>query len=121
MAISEEFREYILERLECFGPVVARKMFGSLEFYLSGVHFALASRNVLYFKVDDSNRPDYKAAGMEPFKPFGEKSYSMSYYEVPSEILDDDQALREWAFKAYKAAIRVNAAYLIKKNRKKKK
>ena len=120
MAISEEFREYILERLECFGPVVARKMFGGLGLYLSGVHFALVSRNVLYFKVDDSNRVDFEKVGMGPFKPFGEKSYSMSYYEIPPEVLDDNQALREWASRAYEAAKRVGAARLEKKGKKKK-
>jgi len=120
MVISGEFKEYILERLECFGPVVARKMFGGLGLYLNGIHFALVSRNVLYFKVDDSNRLDFEKAGMGQFKPFGEKSYSMSYYEVPPEVLDDNQALKEWASRAYEAAIRVNTAHLKKKRKKKK-
>ena len=95
MVISGEFKEYILERLECFGPVVARKMFGGL-------------------------RLDFEKAGMGQFKPFGEKSYSMSYYEVPPEVLDDNQALKEWASRAYEAAIRVNTAHLKKKRKKKK-
>ena len=119
MAVSEEYREYISERLTCFGPVVAKKMFGGLGFYLDSVFFALASKNVLYFKVDDINRPDYEGSGMGPFKPFDEKSYSMSYYEVPPEVLEDDDTLREWATKAYNAAIRAQATRP-KKERKKK-
>ena len=106
MPVSEEYRNYILERLECVGEVTARKMFGGLGLYLDGVFFALAADNILYFKVDDINLPDYEARGTGPFKPFGENSYSMSYYEVPAEILEDDEALAIWANKAYDAALR---------------
>ena len=119
MAVSEEYQEYVLERLACFGPVVVKKMFGGLGFYLDSVFFALASRNVLYFKVDDINRPDYEEAGMNPFKPYEEKPHSMSYYEVPPDVLEDDDMLRAWAAKAYDAAVRAQAARPKKKRKKK--
>lgn len=104
MAVSEEFQGYIVERLQCIGEVVAKRMFGGLGFYLDGVHFALASNNTLYFKVDDTNRADYEGAGMDAFKPFGEESYSMSYYEVHAEVLENDKTLREWTNNALAAA-----------------
>nr|MBN2278302.1 TfoX/Sxy family protein [candidate division Zixibacteria bacterium] len=106
MGVSEEYREYILERLEVTGRITSRRMFGGLGLYLEGVFFALVSDNVLYFKVDEVNRRDYETAGMAPFSPYGENSYSMSYYEVPEEIIEDDQALAAWSFKAYEAALR---------------
>ncbi len=120
MAVSEEYQEYILERLACFGPVVARKMFGGLGLYLDSVFFALASENVLYFKVDESNRANYEEAGMEPFRPYADKPYSMSYYEVPPDVLEDDDTLREWAAKAFDAAVRGRALRSKKRGKRKK-
>ncbi len=120
MSVSEEYQEYILERLACFGPVVARKMFGGLGLYLDSVFFALASKNVLYFKVDDINRPDYEDAGMDPFKPYDDKPYSMSYFEVPPDVLEDDNMLKEWAAKAFDAAVRAQATNSKKKRKRKK-
>jgi DNA transformation protein len=66
-------------------------MFGGVGLYGKGVFFALIAKDTLYFKVDDSNRPDYEAKGIGPFKPFGERSYVMQYYEVPVDILEDKE------------------------------
>jgi len=119
MAVSEEFQEYILDRLARFGPVVAKKMFGGLGLYLDSLFFALVSKNVLYFKVDDINRPDFEEAGMEPFRPYDDKPYSMGYYEVPPDVLEDDGALISWAQKAFDAAVRGQAKKPKKKRKKK--
>lgn len=64
MAVSAAYRDYVLEQLAGLGPIRARKMFGGVGIYLHGLFFALIADEVLYFKVDDSNRPDYEAAGM---------------------------------------------------------
>ncbi|MFQ5901401.1 MAG: TfoX/Sxy family protein [Thermodesulfobacteriota bacterium] len=65
MPISEEYLEYVLDQLR---PVDFRKMFGGVGLYLDGVFFALIANDILYFKVDESNRQDYEAEGMGPFK-----------------------------------------------------
>jgi len=41
---------------------------------------------------------------MGPFKPFGEKSYAMQYYEVPIDVLEDRERLAKWVKKALSAA-----------------
>ena len=56
--------------------------------------------NTLYFKVDESTKKDYEESGMEAFKPYGEDSYSMGYYTVPEEVMENDQLIREWGGKA---------------------
>jgi DNA transformation protein len=81
-------------------------MFGGAGLYFDGLFFALIADDILYFKVDDSNRPDYEAAGMGPFRPFPDKSTVMRYYEVPIEVLENRDALREWAEKARRVAER---------------
>ena len=104
MAVSEEFREYVIERLQAVIPVYWRSMFGGLGIYSNQVHFALASKNGLYFKVDDENREDYEQAGMNPFRPFGNDSFVMSYYEVPEDILENPEILAVWVEKSLAAA-----------------
>jgi len=84
-------------------------MFGGAGLYLDGVFFGLVADDILFFKVDDTNKPDYVAAGSGPFKPFGTNSYEMSYYEVPGDVLEDPDMLKEWAMKALLVAKRVKA------------
>lgn len=110
MSVSKEYEEYIVERLECFGPVYAKRMFGGLGIYLNDLFFALVANNTLYFKVDDSNLSDYKKAGMSPFRPYDDKPYSMNYFEVPGEIIEDDQSLSKWADKAFQVALAAKAS-----------
>jgi DNA transformation protein len=63
----------------------------------------------LYFKVDDSNRPDFQARGMGPFQPYGEGGETMQYYRVPDDLLEDPEVLGQWAQKAIAAARRARA------------
>jgi TfoX/Sxy family transcriptional regulator of competence genes len=56
---------------------------------------------------------------MGPFRPFGEKSYAMRYYEVPIEVVEDDDTLRVWAAKALDVAQRALSAGRKKKRVKK--
>ncbi|MHC4072053.1 MAG: TfoX/Sxy family protein, partial [Planctomycetota bacterium] len=96
MPVSEEYLTYVIDQLECIGPVQSRRMFGGAGLYFDGLFFALIADDVLYFKVDDSNRPDYEAEGMEAFRPFPEKGSVMQYYEVPIDVLENRETLRSW-------------------------
>ena len=106
MPVSEEYLDYVVDQLGCIGEVVAKKMFGGVGLYHDGFFFGLIASDVLYFKVDDETRPEYTAAHARPFQPYGEESYSMSYYEVPVDVLEDVDRLREWARGAVAAAAR---------------
>jgi len=103
MPVSEGYREYVMGRLERVGQVTARNMFGGVGIYFEGLFCALIAENVLYFKVDDANRLDYEVEGMGPFRSGGQ---TMQFYEVPEEVLDDDEKLRLWADKALDVARR---------------
>ena len=96
MAVSESYREYVLDQLGRIEPITARSMFGGVGLYARGLFFALIDDDRLYFKVDDMNRPDFEERGMGPFTPFDDKSQVMQYYEVPGEVLDDVEQLAEW-------------------------
>lgn len=104
MAVSTAYREYVLGQLAAVGKITARSMFGGVGIYHNGRFFALIYKNVLYFKVNDSNRADYENAGMKPFQPYPNRTGTMQYYEVPGEVIDDAARLKEWAGKAIAVA-----------------
>ena len=110
MFVEDSYLAYVMDQLSSLGPVIVRKMFGGASLYLNGTIFAVVANDALYFKVDDANRPDYEAVGMGPFNPYGEKPHISSYYEVPIEVLENDEKLREWADKALEATRRVSSA-----------
>ena len=109
VSVSDSFREFALEQLGRVTPVTARRMFGGVGMYAGGLFFALMDNNRLYFKVDDSNRPDFEAAGMGPFRPFGQDGAAMQYYEAPPDLLEDADALGGWVTKAIAVARRKRA------------
>ena len=106
MPVSSNYREGIEDRLGAVVPALKLKsMFGGVGVYSGASFFALLDDDKLYFKVNDSNRGDFEAAGIGPFRPFPDNpDYVMQYYELPAQVLDDSTALREWAGKAIAVA-----------------
>jgi DNA transformation protein len=107
--VTDGFRSFVLDQLEELGDVTARAMFGGVGLYRRGLFFGIIARDTLYLKVDDGNRPDYKRAGMKPFKPYRDRSGTMQYYAVPVEVLESPLDLSQWARKAVAAAERAAA------------
>jgi DNA transformation protein len=116
MAVSADYLAWILERLEPLQAITHRRMFGGVGIYRRGLFFALIADDTLYFKVDDSNRGDFEAEDMGPFKPFPDRDETMSYYEVPIEVLEDDDLLERWAGRAYGVAETARAKRPAKKS-----
>jgi len=102
--VSDSFKSFVLDQLEEVGDVTPRSMFGGVGLYHRGVFFGLLARDTLYLKVDDRSRPDYKDAGMKPFKPYPGRGGTMRYYSVPLEVLESSLELAAWARKAVAAA-----------------
>lgn len=110
MSVSASFRTYVLDQLGHAVPRIrARSMFGGVGIYSGDLFFALIDDDTLYFKVDDSNRRDFEARDMGPFRPYGDDGEEMGYYELPADLLDDPDALRPWAEKAIAVAARKKA------------
>lgn len=103
MSVTPDFRAYVEEQLGRVVPVTTRHMFGGLGVYGRGLFFALASDNMLYFKVGDENLPDFEARGCQPFRPYGDDR-AMRYYEVPGDVLEDPELLEAWVEKALAVA-----------------
>jgi DNA transformation protein len=104
MPVSEDFRLFVLEQLRGVTSVTSKKMFGGVGIYAGDVFFALIDDDVVYFKANDSNRDDFIKAGSKAFQPYGDGSYSMSYYELPPDVLEDEDELRAWVKRSVEAA-----------------
>jgi DNA transformation protein and related proteins len=104
LAVTETFKAFVLDQFEEIGDVMPRSMFGGVGLYRRGVFFGIIARDVLYLKVDDSNRTDYVKAGMKPFKPFPNRPTTMHYYAVPAEVLESAIDLARWARKSIAVA-----------------
>ena len=97
MAVSNDFLEYVRDQLREWGEVSVRKMFGGAGLYRDGKMFGLVVDDVVYLKVDDTNREKYEAAGSGPLKPFDDQKMVLSFYEVPPDIFESPVELVEWA------------------------
>ncbi|MFZ3171778.1 MAG: TfoX/Sxy family protein [Carboxydocellales bacterium] len=104
MAVNDSYRDFVLEQLEHFGPITAKKMFGGIGLFFDCLTFGLIAKDVMYLKTDDSNRAEYEKEGMGPFKPFENKPMLMLYYEVPADILENKVELVNWARTAWEIA-----------------
>ena len=106
MAVSDDYRSFVLEQLQTAGQVTARRMFGGVGLYLDGLFFALIDDDTVYLKADESNRARFEQAGSRPFRPFPDRpEQAMGYWQVPAEVLEDADELAIWAREAMMVAL----------------
>jgi len=107
VAVSAPFRTFVIEQLEQVVRALRwQPMFGGVGIYAGDRFFALIANDTLFFKVDDSTRPAFEAAGMEPFRPHGPGTMTIQYYAVPIGVLEAPDDLKRWAAEAIAAAER---------------
>ncbi len=104
MAVNQEYKLFIEDQLSGMPNIESKSMFGGIGFFREGTMFAMIGKGVLRFRVDDTNRAEYEAGGMEAMQS-AKKGKGMPYYEVPQKILDDKDELVKWAEKAYEVAL----------------
>jgi DNA transformation protein len=103
---QSEFVVYVTDQLRRWAPVSARRLFGGHGVYHGAIMFAIVSRDTLYLRTDDVNRPEFEAAGMGPFRVGKSGRIALSYHEVPSDVLEEAELLVKWAERAFAAALR---------------
>jgi DNA transformation protein len=104
LRVTPEFRDFVLDQLARIPQLRSKRMFGGVGLYSGDSFFGIVAADELFFKVDDSNRSAYEAAGSEPFRPVLNRPVSMSYWRVPIEVLEDTGELAAWALAAIRAS-----------------
>jgi DNA transformation protein len=80
-------------------------MFGGYGLYFNNVIFAIIISNELYFKSHPELAKYFAAQGSSPFTYEARgKSVTMSYWKVPIEVIEDEEALSIWFSKSILAA-----------------
>lgn len=98
---DESFKDYVIDQLSILPDIRARRMFGAHGLYQGERFFAIVDEGRLFFKTGEQTEKDYTGRGMEPFTYESRgKVMTISYHEVPPEILEQPQELALWAGKA---------------------
>lgn len=103
MSKQNDFHEYLMSDVFNRIPrITAKRMFGGFGYYLDGVIFAILAKEQLYFKVGKSNQKEFEKLGSQPFTyPMKNgKKTTLSYWELPADILEDPDRLPQWIEKS---------------------
>ena len=96
---DESFKDFVLDQIANPAAVEARRMFGGYGLYRDETFFGIVHKGKLFFKVDESTIEEYRKHKMKPFRPTAKQTLT-SYYQVPVEVIEDADALRQWAANA---------------------
>ncbi len=124
-AAADEFRDYCLELFDTLSAhsgitgIAAKRMFGGISFSIDGKTFAIIAMDQLWLKVDDETRAEFERAGCEIFTYVtAKKTSTMNYYTVPPDAMESAALMRQWAERAWGAALRAAATSRPKKPKK---
>ena len=99
---DESFKDFVLDQLAGLDDVEARRMFGGFGLCRDETFFGIIHKGKLFFKIDESTVGEYRKRKMKPFRPNAKQTLK-SYYQVPADVIEDADELREWAVKAVKS------------------
>jgi DNA transformation protein len=97
MAVNEIFLDYISGILSELDGFQARKMFGGAGLYVGRTIFGIIHESSLYLKTDSTIERDFIEKGMERFRPYPDRKMTMPYFEVPPDVLEDNDELLRWS------------------------
>jgi DNA transformation protein len=105
--MSNDFIDYLTDVLAPLGCVRSKRMFGGIGVYIDDLFCAIIVDDFLYFKGDDDNEDQFSVRKCPAFTyEKNGTNYSMRYYRVPDEALDDAGEMLRWAKLGMAAALR---------------
>jgi DNA transformation protein and related proteins len=105
VARRDPAREWLEEALGALPELSIRRMFGGAGLYSEETFFGILYAQRVYLKTNERTRPSFVERGSEALR-VRSGSVLTSYYEVPTEVLDDEEELLRWARLALDAARR---------------
>jgi DNA transformation protein len=96
---KESFKEFVLDQLHLLERMECKAMFGGYGLYCEGIFFGIIADCRVYFKTNPATVSNYLDRDMKPFQP-NPKQTLKNYYEVPAEILEDEEQFAEWGRRA---------------------
>jgi len=102
---QDSLREWLLEVLGALPELSIRRMFGGAGIYSGEKMFGVLHQQRVYLKTDEHTRPSFEKLGSEALR-VRSGNVLTSYYELPAEVLDDEQEFVSWARQAIDVAAR---------------
>jgi DNA transformation protein len=99
--IDHSFKDFVLDQLSALPDLRARAMFGAHGLYQREHFFGILDEGRLFFKTDAQSQEEYFRRGMGPFTYESKgRTVTMSFHEVPAEVLENPVELVAWARQA---------------------
>lgn len=103
MALSAEFREFLIDHFSGLGPIEVKRMFGGAGLYVDDACFAIVLfGETLMLRGDDTLGAELEAEGAERWV-YSHKTRGdvvMPYWTLPEAAMDDPDEAVAWARKA---------------------
>jgi len=111
--VKSDFHDYLISDVfKDIAGITSCRMFGGFGFYRDSIFFALLFNDQLYFKVGVGNKKEYEDLGSQPFKYSKKnKEITLSFWEVPADILEDKEKIVEWVEKSVTEARKSKKKY----------
>ena len=100
MQQTDTLQDYVEDLFSPLGRIKVRPMFGAKGIYAGEDMFAILEKDRIYVKIDDEAKAELAAAGSAPFiwtNPKTGQTLTMSYMALSDAIMQDRQAVTEWA------------------------
>jgi DNA transformation protein len=103
-----DYLDYILQDVLADEPgLSSRFMFGGFAIYKNGVIVGMVIDEMLYFKVDETNKAQYEKLGSKPFMYTARgKTIPMSYWTVPDSIIENRTEIKKWLETSYQISLK---------------
>jgi len=101
----DSMRDWLEEALVELPELGIRRMFGGAGIYSGETIFGVLYEQRVYLKTDERTRPSFEQLGSEALR-VRSGSVLTAYYELPADVLDDEQKLVSWARLALEVASR---------------
>ncbi|GGA82951.1 competence protein TfoX [Brucella endophytica] len=91
------------------GPIRIKRLFGGKGIYRDGLIIAIEYNGEILLKADEVSAHLFEEAGCAQWTYIGKnrsKPVAMPYWSLPGDALDDPDIMKEWARRAYEAAVR---------------
>ena len=98
---SDEFTRFVLDQLARLPMLTSAPFFGGIGLKSGASFFGMIMDGMLYFSTSPATRAEYEVRGSRCFSYAKQgKVQATKLFEVPAEVLDDADMLRDWAQRA---------------------
>jgi DNA transformation protein len=99
---KSEFLQYALDLFNPLGRLTSKTLFGGNAILKNNITFAMVFDGSIYLKTNKNTVKKYLDLDSKPLSyKKNNKTISLRYYEIPIEVIDDEDQLMQWAIEAY--------------------